>query len=159
MEPTSGDIEAFLSSITPQRRAQDARTMLELMSSVTGVEPQLWGSIIGFGSYHYSYRSGRQGDAPAAGFAARKQAITVYLPEGLEAHSERLTRLGRHSTGVGCLYLPRLDEVDISVLRSILTASYETVAAPGFGTADSGPASSDTASSGPANLGPGTKTS
>jgi len=149
MEPTSGNIEQFLSSITPQRRAHDARTMLDLMSSVTGDEPALWGSIIGFGSYHYSYRSGRQGDAPAAGFAARKQAITVYIPEGLDAHSERLARLGRHSTGVGCLYLPRLDELDISVLRSILSASYETVTAPGFGTADPGPA----------NFGPGTKAS
>ncbi|MBO0596112.1 DUF1801 domain-containing protein [Nesterenkonia sp. E16_7] len=129
MEPTAGSLDVFLSAITPKVRQRDARSMVELMRRITAEEPQLWGSIIGFGSYHYRYASGREGDAPAAGFAARRQATTIYLPEGVEAHAEALDRLGPHSTGVGCLYIPRLDQVDLAVLEEIIAGSYRKVTA------------------------------
>ncbi|TDS86081.1 DUF1801 domain-containing protein [Nesterenkonia aurantiaca] len=129
MEPTAGSLDVFLSAITPKVRQRDARTMVELMRRVTAEEPQLWGSIIGFGAYHYRYASGREGDAPAAGFAARWQATTIYLPDGVEAHAEALDRLGPHSTGVGCLYIPRLDQVDLAVLEEIIAGSYRRVTA------------------------------
>ncbi|EXF24453.1 hypothetical protein BG28_05400 [Nesterenkonia sp. AN1] len=129
MEPTAGSLDVFLSAITPKVRQRDARTMVELMRRVTAEEPQLWGSIIGFGAYHYRYASGREGDAPAAGFAARRQATTIYLPDGVEAHAEALDRLGPHSTGVGCLYIPRLDQVDLTVLEEIIAGSYRRVTA------------------------------
>ncbi|MGJ9405136.1 DUF1801 domain-containing protein [Nesterenkonia aurantiaca] len=129
MEPTAGSLDVFLSAITPKVRQRDARTMVELMRRITAEEPQLWGSIVGFGSYHYRYASGREGDAPAAGFAARRQATTIYLPDGVEAHAEALDRMGVHSTGVGCLYIPRLDQVDLTVLEEIIAGSYRRVTA------------------------------
>lgn len=129
MEPTGGSLETHLGAITPKVRQHDARTMVELMRRITGEDPQLWGSIIGFGAYHYRYDSGREGDAPAAGFAARRQATTIYLPDGVGSHAEALARLGPHSTGVGCLYVPRLDQVDVAVLEGIITSSYRSVTA------------------------------
>ncbi len=107
--------------------------MLTLMRRATGEEPALWGRIIGFGAYHYRYDSGREGDAPAAAYAARRQATTVYLPDGIGAHAEALTTLGAHSTGVGCLYIPRLDQVDLAVLEQIIASSFRTVTAGTFG--------------------------
>lgn len=129
MEPTGGSLDAFLNAITPKVRQRDARSMVELMRRITAEQPQLWGSIIGFGAYHYRYASGREGDAPAAGFAARRQATTIYLPDGVEAHAEALDRLGPHSTGVGCLYIPHLDQVDLAVLEEIIAGSYRRVTA------------------------------
>lgn len=82
MEPTGGSLEAFLDAVSPKVRQRDARSMVELMRTITGEEPLLWGSIVGFGQYHYRYESGREGDAPAAGFAPRRAATTIYPPEG-----------------------------------------------------------------------------
>ena len=89
----------------------------------------LWGTIIGFGQYHYRYESGREGDAGAAGFAPRKAATVVYLPDGVGAHAEALARLGPHTTGLVCLYLKNLDDVDLGVLEEIVAASYRNVTA------------------------------
>ncbi|MCH8565409.1 DUF1801 domain-containing protein [Nesterenkonia sp. LB17] len=129
MEPTGGSLEALLSAITPKVRQRDARTMVGLMQRITAEDPQLWGSIVGFGTYHCRYDSGREGDAPAAAFAARRQATTIYLLDGIDPHAEELGRLGAHSTGVGCLYIPRLDPVDVTVLEEIITGSYRSVTA------------------------------
>jgi hypothetical protein len=95
------------------------------MGRVTGQPAKLKGSIVGFGTYHYRYKSGHQGDAAAAAFAPRREANVVYLNDGVEAHADALGRLGPHSTGVGCLYLKDLDVVDLGVLESIVAASYE----------------------------------
>jgi hypothetical protein len=94
------------------------------MGRVTGQPARLKGSIVGFGTYHYRYESGREGDAPAAAFAPRREASVVYLNDGVEAHADALARLGPHTTGVGCLYLKDLDAVDMGVLESIVAASY-----------------------------------
>jgi hypothetical protein len=104
------------------------------MARVTGEVPHMFGtSVIGFGEYHYEYAGGHSGHAPAAGFAPRKAASTVYLPDGVGAHAELLARLGPHTTGVGCLYLKDLDRVDLAVLEEIVRRSWATVTAGAFG--------------------------
>jgi hypothetical protein len=95
------------------------------MTEVTGVEPAMWGSaIVGFGSYHYRYGSGREGDWPAVGLSPRKQALTIYIPEGFEGYRELLDRLGPHSTGKSCLYLKRLSDVDEQALRGLIDGGF-----------------------------------
>jgi hypothetical protein len=120
-------VRAFLDSIPWPDRRRDAETMIALMRRATGQEPRISGSIVGFGTYHYRYASGREGDGPAAAFAARKPATTVYLPDGIGTHADALQALGPHSTGVGCLYLKDLETVDLEALERIVAASYVTV--------------------------------
>ena len=134
MEPTGEDVRRFLDRVPSPARRRDAETLLELMSRVTGEPAHLWGpSIVGFGRYHYRYRSGREGDAAAAGFSPRKAASTIYLPDGVGAYQEELGRLGEHTTGVGCLYLKDLGKVDLGVLETIIDTSYRRATAGTFG--------------------------
>src|SRR5689334_13469543 len=100
--------------------------MIDIMGRVTGLEPELHGTIVGFGRYHYRYESGRQGDAPAAAFAPRKTATVVYVSDGVAAHAEALQRLGPHTSGVGCIYLKDLSKNDLSVLEAIIAKSFAT---------------------------------
>jgi hypothetical protein len=123
----TAELEQFLDHVTPAKRQRDARTMLALMQRVTGAEPTLSGTMIGFGSYHYRYDSGREGDAAAAGFAPRKAATVVYLMDGVGAHADELDRLGPHTTGVGCLYIKDLEQVDLPVLERIVDRSWRTL--------------------------------
>jgi hypothetical protein len=112
------------------RRRRDAETLLELMTRVTGESPRLWSSVIGFGQYHYKYASGREGDAPAVGFAPRRAAATsIYLPDGVGRYDEQLKQLGVHRTGVGCLYITDLDKIDLTVMEAIIAEWYRTVTA------------------------------
>jgi hypothetical protein len=122
--------QEYVDKVASPTRRRDAETLLELMGRVTGESPRLWGSsIVGFGQYHYHYQSGRQGDGPAASFSPRKAATTIYLPDGVGAYAEELGRLGPHTTGVGCLYLKDLAQVDLGVLEKIIGESYQTVTA------------------------------
>ena len=125
MVPTSDDVEAFLSSVPDETRRADARTLCELMSSITGEPPVLWGpSIVGFGSRHYRYASGHSGDAPLAGFSPRKPHLVVYLVAGFEDRYPKLMdRLGSHKTGKSCLYIKRLSDIDMDVLRQLVDRS------------------------------------
>lgn len=140
------DVARYLDGLAPQRRRHDAETLVDLMTRATGERASMWGpSIVAFGTYHYRYDSGREGDAPAAGFAARKAATTIYLPDGVVAHEEQLRRLGEHTSGVGCVYVKRLEQVDLDVLERIVTASYTTVTSgtfPGRGRESDGGSSS-----------------
>ena len=120
-------VQKFLEGVSHARRRRDAGTLLEMIGRVTGERARMWGTIIGFGQYHYKYESGREGDAPAAGFSPRKAATTVYLPDGVGAHSDLLEQLGPHTSGVGCLYLKDLEAVDFKVLETILARSYAAV--------------------------------
>ena len=134
MEKTAADVGAFVEAVVPAVRRRYAETLLGLMQRVTGEEPAMWGpSIIGFGTYHYKYASGREGDAPAAGFSPRKPASTIYLADGTGAYTEQLARLGEHTTSVSCLYLKNLEKVDLGVLEEIVRDSYQRVAHEGFG--------------------------
>jgi hypothetical protein len=133
MDEASQSIQAHLDGVTPEKRRRDAQTLLELMTRVTGESPRLWRGVIGFGQYHYKYQSGREGDAPAAGFAPRKAAATIYLSDGVGRYDEQLKELGPHTTGVGCLYIKDLDKIDISILENIVAESYRTVTAATYG--------------------------
>ncbi|WP_223693250.1 DUF1801 domain-containing protein [Leifsonia poae] len=127
-------VRALLNRVKHPVRRRDAETLLDLFGRTTGAAPQVWhGSIIGFGEYHYEYASGRKGDSAAAGFAPRAAATTVYLPDGVGAHADRLERLGPHTTGVGCLYLKNLAAIDLDVLAEIVGASFSTVTRGTFG--------------------------
>lgn len=129
MNADTTQITSFLDAIPSAVRRRDAERMLELMARATGEPPSFRGKVVGFGTYHYRYESGREGDAPAAAFAARGEATVVYLADGLGARAAELARLGPHRTGVGCLYLKDLDEIDFDVLESIVAASYRKVTA------------------------------
>ena len=126
MEKTGGSVAAFIAGVTPAKRQRDAETMVSLMREVTGREPELWGTIVGFGSCHYRYPTGTEGDVPIAAFAPRRQATTVYLLD-TGAHGAELSQLGPHDTGVGCLYLKDLEQVDADVLRGIIAKDYRRV--------------------------------
>ena len=122
MQKTGGSVATFVAGVTPAKRREDAETMLALMSEVTGREPELWGTIVGFGSCHYRYPTGREGDMPIVAFSPRKQSTTVYL-ESADAYADDLADLGPHTTGAGCLYIKDLDAVDHDVLRRVIAAS------------------------------------
>ncbi len=125
MLPTKVSVETFVSGLDDEQRRREATALISMMKKVTGEEPVMWGSgIIGFGSYHYKYASGREGDAPRAGFSPRSAALTVYCMPGFAAHGDLLGRLGPHKTSVSCLYIRRLDDVDVDVLRAIVERSF-----------------------------------
>lgn len=131
MQPTTVDPQEFIAGVDHATRRSDAQRMLTIMQEVTGDEPVMWGpSIIGFGSYHYVYASGREGDAPAAGFSPRKAHVVVYLMGGLEErYPEQLAKLGPYTAGKACLYLKKLDAVDEDILRYLIKDSYDFIKA------------------------------
>ena len=131
---TDATVRTFLDRVEHPVRRRDADTLLEVMGWATGRPPRMWGSsIIGFGTYHYRYASGREGDAPAAGFSPRKAATTIYLADGIGAHPELLERLGPHTTGVGCLYVNDLAQIDLAVLEQLVATSYAALTAGTYG--------------------------
>ena len=124
--PTDADVEQFLNAIADERQRQDSLKLVELMKQVTGLEPRMWGSsIVGFGTYHYKYASGREGDMILAGFSPRKQALTLYNMGGFARLDELLGRLGKHTTGKGCLYIQRLDDIDLPTLTTLIEESFK----------------------------------
>jgi hypothetical protein len=127
LQPTGGDVEAFLNSIPHEQRQADARTLVGLSSEITGEPPVLWtGGIVGFGEYRYRYPSGREGVAGLAGFAPRKDHLVIYLIGDFQNHDRRLLeRLGPHRTGKSCLYVRRLSEIDLDVLAQLIRRSVD----------------------------------
>jgi Domain of unknown function (DU1801) len=122
--PTGADAAQFIASIEDPQKREDSRTLLKLLGDITGEPAVMWGSsIVGFGSYHYRYASGHEGDACIIGFSPRKQSLTIYLSSGLEQHAALLAQLGKHSVGKGCLYIKRLSDVDPGVLSRLLEAA------------------------------------
>ena len=121
------DVAKFLDSVGDEQRQRDARLLVALMGEVTGQPAAMWGSsIIGFGSRHYKYESGREGDVAAIGFSPRKAQTVLYLTGYLEAYADLLERLGPHTHGKGCLYLKRVDQADQPALREIIARSFAT---------------------------------
>ncbi len=119
-----GDVIAYLQSVANKRRREDSLVVLDIMGEVTGLPAEMWGSsIVGFGSYHYRYASGREGDFMLTGFAPRKQALTLYIMGGHERYAELFARLGKHRTGSSCLYINKLADIDLDVLREIISES------------------------------------
>lgn len=123
---SDASVEVFLDGIADEAKRRDSYAILAMMQEVTGVEAKMWGdSIVGFGSYHYKYASGREADWPLVGFSPRKQNLTLYIMSGFEQYDELLQRLGKHSTGKACLYVKRLADVDPAVLRELVKLSVE----------------------------------
>jgi len=123
-KPTNASVEDYLSAIESDERRKDCQTIAKLMTKVTKQKPKLWGpSIVGFGTYHYKYASGHEGDSCLTGFASRKGDISVYLMPGTPEQSELLAKLGRHKMGKGCLYIRKLSDVDLGVLEKLVANS------------------------------------
>lgn len=123
-QPNDGNVEAFLNAVENDQKRQDSFTILELMKTLTGEEPKMWGpSIVGFGSYHYKYASGREGDFLRIGFSPRKQNLTLYIMPGFDRYEDLLQRLGKHKTGKSCLYIKKLADVDQEVLKELMEQS------------------------------------
>jgi hypothetical protein len=133
-QPTDASVDAFLDAIEDPQRREDGRAICDLMAEETGEPPRMWGdSIVGFGSYHYSYASGREGDWMALGFGPRKGRLTLYLMDGFSGYQELLERLGPHSTGRSCLHVKCLANVDVDVLREMVRRSYRHTTAQSGG--------------------------
>src|ERR1700733_3447066 len=119
-KPTKSSVAAFIEALTDPARCADAEALVKLMQSAAGEKPKMWGpSIIGFGSYHYKYDSGREGDMPLIGFSPRKAATVLYITAGLRDSGALLAKLGKHTTGKGCLYINKLADVDQKVLEAL----------------------------------------
>lgn len=121
---TTASVQRFLKTVADERRRAECQTILRIMKRITRQDPAMWGtSIVGFGSYHYRYASGREGDWPLTGFSPRKQALTIYVMAGFKRYPELMRRLGKHSTGSSCLYVKRLDDIDLGVLEELIRES------------------------------------
>lgn len=119
-------VQDFLESVPDQRKREDAFILLDLMQEASGEEPKMWGdSIVGFGKYHYKYASGREGDMPLVGFSPRRQNLALYITSDFDRYRDLLNRLGKHKTGKACLYINRLEQVNIEVLREMVRRSVE----------------------------------
>ncbi|HSK74114.1 MAG TPA: DUF1801 domain-containing protein [Pyrinomonadaceae bacterium] len=125
---TEADVKEFLNGVSDEKRREDCFTVLELMKKITGEEPKMWGaSIIGFGNYKYKYESGREGEWFVAGFSPRKQNLTLYMMPGFSRYEELFSKLGKHKTGKSCLYINKLEDVNLDVLREMIESSVENV--------------------------------
>lgn len=127
---TDADPHAHVAGLADERRRRDAEALIAMMGRLTGEPPRMWGSsIVGFGSYHYRYDSGREGEAPLAGFAPRKAETVVYLVGEVPEQAALLARLGRHRMGKACLYIRSLEDVDPAVLEELVARSIAAIRA------------------------------
>lgn len=123
-KPTKFSVAAFIDALTDPVRRSDAKALLKLMQNAAGERPRMWGpSIVGFGSYHYKYESGREGDMPVIAFSPRKAATVLYGVTGSGEATALLAKLGKHSTGKGCLYIKNLADVDQNTLEALIVKS------------------------------------
>ena len=121
---TDASVEAYLAAIEDEVRRAECRALAKLMTKITKLPPRMWGtSIVGFGSYHYRYASGREGNAGLTGFSSRKGSIAVYLVASFEGQNELLAQLGRHKMGKACLYIRRLADVKLKLLEQLVAGS------------------------------------
>ena len=117
---TTNSVAEYLGNIADEERRRDCTEIVELIKTSTGLEPRMWGTgIIGFGTYHYKYESGHEGDAPLAGLASRANAIVLYLAASPEQREQFLQKLGKHKTGKGCIYIKKLEDIDNKVLSKM----------------------------------------
>ena len=139
-KPTKQSVSAFINSVPDEQRRKDCQAVLELMSKVTKAKPEMWGtSIVGFGRFHYKYASGREGDWMLTGFSPRKGDLTLYVMSGFQGVPELMAQLGKYKTGKSCLYIRKLADVDMKVLKKVVEAGVKTLSQhridkPGAGT-------------------------
>lgn len=124
--PNNKSVISFLNSIDNEEKRKDAYTLLDLFKGITSERAVMWGeSIIGFGSYHYRYDSGREGDMPMTGYSPRKLNFSIYIMTGFSKQEQLLAKLGPHKTGKSCLYIKRLSNIDLDVLSELIKSSYQ----------------------------------
>lgn len=126
----TASVEKFLNNVADEQRRKDCFRLVEIMKTETKAEPAMWGtSIVGFGRYHYKYDSGRELEWFLVGFAPRKQDLTLYIMGGLERYPSLMKKLGKHKTGKSCLYIKKLEDVDIPTLKQLIKQSVAYLAA------------------------------
>ncbi|MBK9104402.1 MAG: DUF1801 domain-containing protein [Saprospiraceae bacterium] len=117
---TESSVADFLAGISDEKKRKDCQAIIDLVTSSTGLHPKMWGpAIVGFGSYHYVYESGREGDAPLAGLSPRANAITLYLGSSFDQRAELLAKFGKFKEGKGCIYIQKLEDIDTGVLAQM----------------------------------------
>ena len=125
---TEGSVNDFISSVADTTKRNDSFELVKIMQGQTGFEPKMWGpAIIGFGSYHYKYASGREGDAPLVAFSPRKAAISLYLYASPEKREELLSEFGKHKAEKGCIYVKKLSDIDPEILKKLISVSVEHI--------------------------------
>jgi len=126
---TEQSVEKFLNSIADKKKREDCFTVLEMMKQITKMDPKMWGpSIVGFGTYHYKYESGHEGDMCMIGFSPRKQNLTLYILPGFGKYKELMKKLGKYKTGKSCLYINKLEDVDIATLKKLIKEGFTYMA-------------------------------
>ena len=122
-------VEDFLNRIADANKRKDSLTVLDMMRQITKEAPKMWGSsIVGFGNYHYKYESGREGDWFVTGFSPRKQNLTLYIIPGFDQYGQLLKRLGKFKTAKSCLYIKRIDDIDLPTLKQLIKQSVRHMA-------------------------------
>lgn len=125
-KPTENDVVEILNTVENETKRADSFKVLDIMRDVTGHDPVMWGdSIIGFGTYRYKYASGRKAEWFLTGFSPRKQSLTLYIMSGFSEYDQLLEKLGKHSTGKSCLYVKKLEDIDMAVLRELIKLSVD----------------------------------
>ena len=123
-KPTTSSVEDFLNGVDNEVKRRDSFVILNMMQEATGCEPVMWGSsIVGFGTYHYKYASGQEGDWPLIGFSPRKQAFSLYIMTGFDRYAHLMESLGKYKTGKGCLYINRLEDIQLPTLEKLVQLS------------------------------------
>jgi hypothetical protein len=121
-------VKDFLARVTPESKRRDSQTIARMMQEASGEKPAMWGpSIVGFGSYHYKYPTGREGDMPLIGFSPRKQSLTLYLSSRYPRYAELMARLGKHKTSKACLYIQSLEDVHLPTLKKLMSESVKAM--------------------------------
>lgn len=124
--PTTADVADFLATLDDIEQQKDSKTLIEMMQEISAEPPVMWGpSIIGFGTYHYVYASGREGDMPLIAFSPRKGKLTLYVMEDASKHEDIRDRLGKHKVSKACIYINKLTDVDMNVLHELIAVSYQ----------------------------------
>lgn len=125
---TKNSVSGYIKTIRDEKRRKDFSALVDLMKKQTGLKPKMWGtSIVGFGSYHYKYESGREGDAPLTGLSSRANAIVLYFDSEFEHRDELLAKFGKHKTGKGCVYVQKLEDIDLNILNKMVKNSVASV--------------------------------
>jgi len=126
----NASVDKFIKSVKDEQIREDCFKIVDIMQKATKAEPKMWGtSIVGFGDYHYKYASGREGDWFLVGFSPRKQNITLYFMSGFDEYENLLSKLGKYSTGKGCLYIKKLEDIDMKVLKELIDRSVKKMKA------------------------------
>ena len=125
---TTASVNGFIDAVDDETKRDDSRRLVKLMKALTGHEAKMWGpSIVGFGSYHYKYASGREGDAPLVGFSPRKNEISIYLNTDFPDKEKLLQQFGKHRAGAGCIYVKKLADIDEAILGKLISASVKSI--------------------------------